>query len=377
MAEVARALVLPDLHPPTSEHLLALLLVWDAIDIEMTYSSVHSEPEIRDVSTLEDEGLVRVRKIPFNPKYPPEKRKPFEEEWSADMWRFFAKRYDRDKTQQMALAVGSEMAALLISHVQAGLRIASERGLAPIAATPNAAKAACLPPLEAHAGVAEGALINAATRAVQVVPDTTVEDVLAFRNKNAALMGRFRGALVELAQSITASSPALAAEQAYAIIQNRIEPALADLDDALARSRISYAWKTLMGATAVAASAPVSPVGALAKGGEVAVQPVRYAFDRDRLVRGHPFGLLYRARQAFGGQSLAPPEQPITNPEDELKAMFSDIVRVASEASIQAVGGESSEPVTTSEVAAALQIPEREAAVLAKLINTEYDLQIE
>jgi hypothetical protein len=99
--------------------------------------------------------------------------------------------------------------------------------------------------------------------------------------------------------------PRRAAELAQATLTNRLEPALGDMTDALRHSRVTFTLDTLLGATAVSL-APLDPATLAVAGGVLAVRTLKYAFDRERVVREHPLGLLYRARRDFGAQTGAP-----------------------------------------------------------------------
>jgi len=175
-------------------------------------------------------------------------------------------------------------------------------------------------------------MLDVATRGIRVGPGTNVEDVLSFREKHSSQTGRFRAALIDLAASISPDSPA-PAEEAFALLKNRVEPALAALDDVMSRGRISFAWGMLLGASATVA-AGVDVGAAIAEGGQVATRGLRYAFNRDRLIREHPYGFLYRARRDFAAGSPSAPV--ITNPEQEIKESFEGLVGAAISATVQA-----------------------------------------
>lgn len=190
------------------------------------------------------------------------------------------------------------MANGIIASVQNALEEARAKGFAPVATTPFAELAASLPAADAAAPVAAASLLQVATQGIKVAPDTTVEDILAFRDKNKRSMGRFRGAMADLAGTIATDASGNPAEEARAVIKNRVEPAIGDLTEALDRNRISFAVKILFGAVSASLTSG-DPASASLTGGLVASRSLRYAFDRERFVNDHPYGLIYRARQEF------------------------------------------------------------------------------
>jgi len=324
-------LVLPDIGLPPREDVLSLLLVWDALDVDLAQAGRDDIGEPSWVDELEDAGALRVTRRPFHPEHPPESRKPFDEEWqelaeSIDVFRDFL------EPNNWVEPVAQEVTDRLVGHVMDALARASREGLAPVAVTYYASLAASLPRIDASAPVREATMLDVATRGIRVGPGTNVEDVLSFREKHSSQTGRFRAALIDLAASISPDSPA-PAEEAFALLKNRVEPALAALDDVMSRGRISFAWGMLLGASATVA-AGVDVGAAIAEGGQVATRGLRYAFNRDRLIREHPYGFLYRARRDFAAGSPSAPV--ITNPEQEIKESFEGLVGAAISATVQA-----------------------------------------
>jgi hypothetical protein len=209
------------------------------------------------------------------------------------------------------------MANGIVASVQHSLEEAREKGLAPVATTPFAELAASLPTETAAAPVAEASLLQVVTQGIQVAPGTTVEDILAFRDKNQGSMGRFRGAMADLARVITTDASGNPAEEARAVLRNRVEPTIGDLTEALDRNRIGFAMKILFGAIS-ASLTPGDPASVPLAGGLIASRSLRYAFDRERLVNDHPYGLIYRVRREFppDGEQRDP---VITDPEAAIR----------------------------------------------------------
>jgi len=298
VTEFVRGLVLPDLVPPSPEDLLSLLLVWDELEV----STPNIDNEFR--AELRESGLVREYPYPLtfevvvDPDLPDE---PTGEEITS-----------------LAADDGKQIASAVRSIVSGALERADEQGLAPLATTSLAQLASALPPPAPLAPVVEATLIQIATRGIRVQPGTTLDEVLAFRERNKALMGRFRGAMIDLAAAIEADKPAKTMEQAYAILVNRIEPVLGDLASNLERNRVSFAIATVLGATSVSL-ATLDPAGQAVAGGHVLSRSLRYAFDRERLVREHPLGLVHRAQEQFAGPQAKANAGAITDPESLLE----------------------------------------------------------
>lgn len=312
-----------------------MLLVWDGLEIKTTYSNAHEDRSIPGIERLIEEGLVGVEEKPFDPRFPPEERKPFDEEWSELPWEMIARIADEERVRRISENAAEDVVQLLVAHIDDARLVAARLGLAPVAATTFAAFAACLPVSESGP-VIEGTLIQAASKGVRVEPGSGIDDVLVFRERHRALMGRFRAAMIDLAAAIDTESAGNGLEQAHAMIRNRVEPALGDLETALKGSRIRFAWKTLIGASALALSPATGPAAAVAGGGHVLSQPIRYAFNRDRLVREHPYGLLYQAKTDFDFQpSLG--SRPITDPKSAMKFLLADLITAAQQATIDAV----------------------------------------
>lgn len=319
MPEVACAVALPDFGPPPIHEILSLLLVWDTVEVATpgalweTLTPDHALP----LAELAEQGVVRWQ--PSSPRiWHPETllgsvraagagRMP---EWGDPRWPQAAREWADALVQTYAL------------DVRDAVNDANTRGLACVATSDVATAVASLPALSRQAAESESALIQAAMRSVRVVPGTEIGDILAFRAKNAKLMGRFRGAMIDLAHSLQrdASSSALMAE-ADAVIKNRVEPVLADLDVTLSRGRVKYAWTMLLGTTTILLG-PVTPIATATNGGRVLAQTLAYAFDRSKLVREHPYGLLQAARSELQCEPSSIEPQPVTDPLQEARHMI-------------------------------------------------------
>lgn len=335
MTEFARALVLPDLGAPSKRKLLSLLVVWDGLEVDLTESGASRDGWL---TPLEEEGLITVTERPVDPRDSSESRELFDERWMEFTRNWLAPFATPKIMRESAEQVATEVTDRLVANIENATKRAATLGLAPLAITPFASLATSLPKQEGSSPVREATLIEVATRGVEVAPHTDLEDVLAFRDQNRDLMGRFRGALIDLAAAIEADSPAAAAEQAYAVVKNRVEPQLGALNDALETGRISFAWNMLLGASAVALSG--GDLGAAtSSAGSVAMQRLRYAFSRDRLVREHPYGLLYQTARAFGGEADGRASKVITEPRQAISLSLAAAYEALMKESITVVDG--------------------------------------
>ncbi len=323
--EVARALAFPGTGFVKSDQLFSLLLVWDGVDLlpgQARYEDDDSS-EAEIVRRLSAEGLVCI--LPRSPgdEELPTTEKEAGERWQSIPWeRIAAEHSDEGFVGRVAETVAERMVQHVFSRANEFLDIAAARGVAPVALDRLAMKATSLPVLDRDVPICEGALIQAASRCAKVDADCKVEDVLAFRDRNRPLMGRFRAALVDLSAAIGADSALVATQQADAVFLNRVEPALAKLEDALSESRLKFAWSMLLGASNVVLGGPIDPAVTAVGAGSVLTRNLRYAFDRDRLVRDHPFGLLHRAGAEFGGDEDRAGDPQITDPELEAKRWY-------------------------------------------------------
>jgi hypothetical protein len=318
MTEVARAIVLPDIGRIHCHKLLSLLLIWESIDLVNVGRLDEDDADADAIRELATEGLVLESRKPSGVE--PLSSKEVDEQWRSLPWQDLAS--DPETFSRLVNQGIDRLLADKVREIHASNDLAAELGVGTVALNAFAAKTAALPVVDNSMPIEESTLIQAASRGVQVSPDTKVEDVLAFREGNRDLMGRFRAAVIDLAGAIDAESPTIAAEQAYAVVANRIEPELARLDAALSESRLRFAWNTIMGASAVVLGDSASAAAVATGAGSVITRNLHYAFDRDRYVRDHPFGLLQRARNEFGVSKPGASPTTITDPEAEARTEY-------------------------------------------------------
>ena len=195
--------------------------------------------------------------------------------------------------------------------------------------------ACLLPPPVEDAPRQEGALLSAAVRLIDFDPATPVQEVLAFRERHAKAIGRFRASLLDLAENMRRDAPPpFALEEAHSIIKNRVEPRLSDLDALLKAGRVQYFFRAMFTASTIVATA-ATPAAAVAGAGEVASRSIAYAFDRERLIREHPYGYLHHlhafARDESREHQHRFPMRPIENPPQELRELLKGAISAGAE----------------------------------------------
>ena len=148
--------------------------------------------------------------------------------------------------------------------------------------------------------VGVASLISAAVTAFEIEPATRVEDILIFREKNRASLGRFRAALADLRGELAKTGPAQARlSSARDTYRNRVVPALAALEESINESRLRFFLKSIIGASSIALS-PMAPAKALEGTAAFAGQSLTYAWSRRRMVEQHPFGFLHKLTGEMG-----------------------------------------------------------------------------
>lgn len=302
---------MPDFFVPDPADLMSLLLVWDELAIEA--GDHHPQwPDYGEFrSELRDTGLVR--------EYPP----PFEIKPVADPT--LPENQTDAELEQLAQSDGREFAGAILRSVRNAQLQARDQGVASVATTQLADLASALPPMDSQAPTAEATMIQVAVKGMTVDPATDLDEVLRFREKNRQLMGRFRGAMIDLSVAIDADTPAKATEQARALMANRVEPILGDLARALDRGRFRVFVNTLFGATAIALG-PADPATKAMTGGGLLARSLKYAFNRDSVVRSHRYGLIYRAHRKFDQSPSTQPPPVITDPESAIAQVCSGLM---------------------------------------------------
>jgi hypothetical protein len=326
MPEIARAVILPEFIAPPLERILSLLLVWDTLEVEdlrNVLAADASAPYLEVFNKLIDHGLLI-------PVVPTSNRRTIPHAISAANEQGLTMtpaETPAAEVDKYAAAIAELCVEGHAQDVREVVKYADDRGIAPVAASQATSVAVTLPPPVPLASHPEATLVHIATEAIRVHPDTNVDDVLSFRDKHYSLMGRFRGAMIDLANGLDlAATPTVVMEEASATIKNRVEPALRDLDSAMSRGRIRYAVGMLMG-TSTLLLGSTAPLASVTAGGRITSQILAYAFDRERLVREHPYGLLYAAGSSVARHSSDQP-RTVDFPLAALKQLFASAVAV-------------------------------------------------
>jgi hypothetical protein len=300
--DVSRALIIPDFTLPPREVLASLALFWDSIEVPVHGLLGDPPPEHRqDIETLIEQGVLRPHRISGNtgPAYAQEARE-IAEAWAATPADTTAESVDLATAEKIIGARARRVAGILQLHADLAVQLAADMWAAPLAASPFGFLASSLPASDPSLPIAEATLVHLAMQGAVVDRDTPIEAVLKFREANADLAGRLRAALGELAAQIEVdASMTKVAGQAEAVIKNRVEPALGSLEAELKRSRIAFTWANVLGLGGVLALGAQPTSAAIGSGAQLVGRSIRYAFDRDALVRDHPLGYLYKVRSSF------------------------------------------------------------------------------
>jgi hypothetical protein len=161
--------------------------------------------------------------------------------------------------------------------------------------------------------LASGALSRYVLSTVGVTAETPVKDIIKFRQRHEGELARLRGELDNLSTGIDADYPTGEAfEQAVIdVFNNRIRPALKDLERAKRSARLSLVDHVISGAMistpgAVTLSSPsLSPAGkviaAVAVSGLAWTSVrVKYAVERRKERSKDPYSFVLAARKKFG-----------------------------------------------------------------------------
>jgi len=242
------------------------------------------------------------------------------------------KTYLRDHQEELNAAGAASIKNILLhaaDHYMGRMRdafaLANAHHLAPVARS-SVSHVASMIGAPDNVPRSEAALLSTVIQAFEIDPDTPVEQILRFREKNGASLGRFRSSLVDLSEGLREeNSPTTLLAEARDTYKNRVVPALGDLEEVLTEGKIRFFVRSLVGATALTL-APVNPVKAVEGSATLMGQTIDYAFSRERLVREHPFGYLHQVSAGLGGKDVKPTaralESIIEDPEDRVREIF-------------------------------------------------------
>jgi hypothetical protein len=339
--DVARTLILPDLTSPAGGALATLALFWESIELPIDrMTSAPSDDEQELVSRLLQEGILRLHPLRTTSENDgsPDQIEAAEvaRTWSRTPPGATPATVDVEIIEEIAVARARRVARCVRRRAEKGIESAEELWAAPVVGSHIGFVSSTLPAQNAALPVVEGTLIHVAASGAAIDPATPIDDVLSFRDRHQRLAARLRASLIDLSSNIRADLPISAVMgQVEAVIKNRVEPALAALETELRRGRISFAWSNMFGVGGIVATGMHPAAGSLGGGAYLAGRAIKYAFDRDALVRDHPFGYLHRVRTSLlaGGASaidslLDVSRQPMGNLESLFEAMYLAAIRV-------------------------------------------------
>ena len=328
--------MLPDLLLPSSRTLATLALFWESIELPTHEStSDPDEEELHVIRALVDEGIVNLRdvsRVSDEAIYDAEGRE-VAAVWEQTPPGTTIATIDVAFAEEIIRARARRVARLIEARAQTALTMAADLWAAPVAATPFGFVSSSLPKLDVELPVAEATLIHLAISGAVIDPATPVDKIVSFREQHKELAGRLRGALIDVAATIRSDIPFDAVfGQADAALKNRVEPALGALETELKRGRISFIWSNVLGVGGVLATAVHPTAATLGGGTQLVGQGIRYAFDRDALIRDHPFGYLHRVRTSFiddRSQALKVPMMRRNKPAGDLATILGDAYMAA------------------------------------------------
>jgi hypothetical protein len=305
--EVARALLLPDFTLPPREVLTTLPLFWESIELPLHAGMGDPPDDQRElIETLIEEGVLRIHHLPRPDHFLTAEAVEIAAVWARTPPDTTAATVDPALAEEIIAARARRVAGTLQYSATAAAELAAELAAAPIVSSSLGFLASSLPALATNLPLSEATVIHLAVEGATVDPATPIDKVLKFREDHKQLAGRLRGALIDVAASIQPGGSMIAlAAQAEAAVKNRVEPALGALESELQRNKISFAWSNVLGFGGVLATGGHSTATALGGGAELISRSIRYAFDRDALVRDHPLGYLHKVRASFLGNGEA------------------------------------------------------------------------
>lgn len=336
MTEVATACLVPGIMSPLLSNVYSAALVWDHVMAPLAWSETKREqdgsPDRAALARLQAEGVLSRPNLHLPADAP--KPRGLNPVWEEAFHKGIEGRAsESDLVERYREAMNREALVIADHHTaraRAAIALAAQVNAAPLASEFLPGISPLLPESLAEAPVREAALISVAVESVVVSDTTNPDDLLAFRAKNKQSIARLRASLIDLAATMReGGGHARTIEEARAVLVNRVEPALGDLESCLRGGRIQYFWKALFGASALLA-APLAPAAAVEGAGRMASQTLSYAFDREKLLREHPFGYLHQLRSTFETQErLMAPGAAITDPAQQMRDVWQSVLNAA------------------------------------------------
>lgn len=149
----------------------------------------------------------------------------------------------------------------------------------------------------------QGLLLNFIIRGLSISPDTTLADIVSFKNHHRDELGRFRTQLTKLTQNLDEDRPIEVMQQEISdLYSNEFMPAFNDVKAALASSRIKWFTETFLKVSLLSASATGVPMALLGMpveqaifagmGVSVIASAVSYSIDKKHILRENPYSYL-------------------------------------------------------------------------------------
>lgn len=355
MADVSRAMLLPDVGSPSDQLVKTLALYWDEIvlpeyleragrdEVAPAGHEEHSET----VEALMVEGVIAVKQrladLPsIDQSEMPEHLR--DETVSSALQRLGTinapvleliernggvEGIEKDELIQAAHELVDNAvdyaARQYLMRIRDSFDLSSSLHLAPVAGS-AVSHVASITGGFSDAPRTEAALLSTAIQAFEVDPGTPIERIMKFRERNVASLGRLRASLSDLSEGLRQDAdPSTLLAEARDRYRNRVVPALSELEEVLKEGKIRFLIRSLMGATAITLT-PVDPVRAVEGGAMIMGQTIDYSFSREKVVREHPFGYLHQVSEAFGAgtkhQSKQSLERVIKDPEKQVREIF-------------------------------------------------------
>lgn len=149
----------------------------------------------------------------------------------------------------------------------------------------------------------QGVLLNFIISGLSISPDTTLPDIISFREHHKDELGRFRTQLAKFTQDFPVDMPiAIMQQEIKDLYDNEFIPALNDFKAALKGSRIKWFTETFLKVSLLSTSATGVPMMLLGMpkeqallagmGVSVIASAVSYDVDKKRFLRENPYSYL-------------------------------------------------------------------------------------
>lgn len=149
----------------------------------------------------------------------------------------------------------------------------------------------------------QGLLLNLIISGLSISPDTTLADIISFKNHHRDELGRFRTQLTKLTENLKGDKPIDVMQQEISdLYSNEFMPAFNDFKAALASSRIRWFTETFLKVSFLSASTTGVPMALLGMpveqaifvgmGVSVIASAASYSIDKKDFLRQNPYSYL-------------------------------------------------------------------------------------